>query len=92
VRWPVGFYRVAGESMMPTLLPGQLLVGLRWRQPQIGDIVVLRLDRSYVKRLTRREGLSWWVEGDNQDHSHDSRAFGAVSASTLEAIIVWPRR
>ncbi len=53
-------YRVDGPSMSPTLVNGQILliqkIGYWWRQPERGEVVVVRFpgdpDRSlYVKRI-----------------------------------------
>lgn len=73
---------VAGESMLPTTGPGDWWLVLRSRRLTPGQLVAcwhpLRVDLLIVKRVVRREGTGWWVEGDNPAASDDSRAFGAV--------------
>ncbi len=63
-----------------------------------GDVVVLeRPDRPgllIVKRVVRRDGQGWWVEGDNAAASDDSRLFGPVPDRFLVARVTaryWPR-
>ncbi len=87
--------------MCPTYRPGDLLLGLhlpRWLAPRPrtallrpGRVVVVRRpERVIVKRLVRRTGAGWWVEGDHPDASAstDSRAFGAVPEDQVVAIVL----
>ena len=89
--WPLGLYRVAGDSMRPTLEPGQLLLGWRWSRAKAGDIVVARHGRPLVKRLAALAEPGAWLVGDNPAASTDSRHFGHLSPALIEAVIVWPR-
>ena len=88
---------VAGDSMRPTLRPGDWLVVRRGARVRPGDIVVARrpdrTDLRVIKRATRREDGGWWLEGDNAAASHDSRVFGAVPGALIEGRAVaryWP--
>lgn len=88
---------VAGESMRPTLTPGDWLVVRRGVPVRPGDIVVARRpDRTglrMVKRVTGRVDGGWWLEGDNPAASHDSWVFGAVPGALIEGRAVaryWP--
>ncbi len=101
MRLPFGRAAVAGDSMLPTLHPGDFVVVRRGRRVRRGDVVVLRRpDRPellVVKRV--REVLSdgaLWVAGDNPAASDDSRLFGAVPPACVEGRVVWrywpPRR
>jgi nickel-type superoxide dismutase maturation protease len=92
---------VAGDSMLPTIAPGDRLVVLRhprwpWRVGQVaalhdprrpGDVTLL------VKRVAavRTDGLD--VRGDNETASTDSRTFGPVPRSDLVGPVLyryWP--
>lgn len=99
-RW--GLADVVGESMLPLLPPGSVVV-VHWAaRVRLGDVVVARRpDRPgllVIKRVTRREGDRWWIQGDNADASDDSRVFGAVPADAVVGRVVlrwkpgWPRR
>lgn len=95
-------FEVAGESMVPTLCPGDFVLvdrfAYRGRVPRRGDIVVARdprdAERLLVKRVARVDlhGMVW-LEGDNGDASTDSRTFGAVPLDHIEGRVVfryWP--
>jgi len=95
---PLGRLRVAGESMVPTLLPGDRVVVWRgvgpWR-PAIrpGDLVAVvdprQPDRIMVKRVARLAGSDIFVEGDNAAASTDSRHFGPVGPDALRGRVVY---
>lgn len=87
--WPLGLYRVSGDSMLPTYSPGDLLLGERWSRPTSGSVVVARLDRAVIKRVWRIEPDGrLWLQGDNLAASTDSRQFGAVERDMVEAVIM----
>ena len=88
---------VAGDSMRPTLEPGDWLVVRRGARVRPGDVVVARRpDRTglrVVKRALKRTDDGWWLVGDNPAASTDSRLFGAVPVALVEGRAVaryWP--
>jgi nickel-type superoxide dismutase maturation protease len=96
---------VQGDSMRPTLEPGDWAVATAGGRVRKGDVVVLeRPDRpglEVVKRVTgapSETGLGfdeWFVEGDNPQESTDSRTFGAVPRSAINGrvrLVYWPPR
>jgi phage repressor protein C with HTH and peptisase S24 domain len=88
--WPLGLYRVSGESMEPSYKPGRLVVGLRCAKPHRGDVVVADFGRLLIKRVGRIEtdgGL--WLLGDNPGMSSDSRDFGPVPPECVKAVILF---
>jgi nickel-type superoxide dismutase maturation protease len=87
--WPLGLYRVAGESMLPTYRPGDTLLGWRWFRPHAGQVVVAVHDgRPLIKRVAQVDGPHIWLLGDNPDASTDSRHFGAISRPALRARVI----
>ena len=89
---------VVGESMLPTLRPGDRLVVQYGAHVAPGALVVVRRpDRQsllVVKRVRERRKSGWIVIGDNPDQSNDSRDFGPVPDSLIEGVVVarlWPR-
>jgi len=73
--------------MEPALCEGDRLL-VRWGSaPKPGHIVVVEwLGRPgilLVKRVIRREGAGWWIEGDGESHGNDSRTFGAISPDEI---------
>jgi len=84
---------VEGDSMRPTLLPGDWLLtdpdAYGERQPSVGELVLVPDPRDpgrlLVKRVIDLDAAGWLlVGGDRPEHSTDSRVFGAVDPATLE--------
>ncbi|MBW4061170.1 S26 family signal peptidase [Candidatus Saccharibacteria bacterium] len=78
-------------SMAPSYQPGQILIGWRWGRARAGRVAVIRHGQPIIKRLIHRIHNDWWVEGDNKAVSTDSRQFGPIAASEIEAVIIWPK-
>lgn len=96
---------VAGDSMRPSLEPGDWLLvdpeAYATAPPVVGDLVLVpdprRPSRLLVKRVAEvhDHGRELCVTGDAHDMSTDSRAFGSVSTSTIEGrpwFRYWPPR
>ncbi len=88
---------VAGQSMAPTVQPGDFLLVRRPAVPYLGAIVLARhparWDLLVVKRITARTESGWWLTGDNPLASDDSRAFGPVLDEAVLARVLgcyWP--
>ncbi|TIC84101.1 S24/S26 family peptidase [Nocardioides sp. GY 10127] len=92
---------VRGESMTPTLRPGdRLLVGYR-RRPVVGDVVVARLadgtvavKRAVERRTTVGGRPGWWLLSDAPALGVDSRHRGPVPDEDVLAVVLarlWPR-
>jgi nickel-type superoxide dismutase maturation protease len=98
-------FRVAieGESMVPTLLPGDWALAAAGVRVSRGDVVVVehpdRPGYEMVKRLIALPGDGvggdrllgrdeYWIEGDRRDASTDSRQFGPVRRDELRAKVL----
>lgn len=92
---------VEGESMVPALLPGQLVLVARGLRPRAGNIVVVEGPDgvAMVKRISAGPGdeampgwvlgpEEWLVLGDNREASTDSREFGALPGSAIRGKVV----
>lgn len=97
--FPLRRFRVADESMRPTLEPGDYVLVNCWayrvQLPSPGDLVVVEdpevPTRFLVKRVSETFGArEVHLKGDNEAASRDSRTFGPVA---LERIVgkVWMR-
>jgi nickel-type superoxide dismutase maturation protease len=95
---PFSRLRVAGDSMAPTLLPGDHVLVLRGVGPlrpaiRVGDLVALAdprdAQRTMIKRVAGFEGERVVVRGDNDAASTDSRHFGPVSRGALRGRVVY---
>jgi len=84
---------VVGDSMRPTLEPGDRLVLSRLRRPRPGDLVALADPRQprrlVVKRLVEVSPAGLTVWGDNLAASTDSRTFGPVAADAVRGRVVY---
>jgi phage repressor protein C with HTH and peptisase S24 domain len=94
-RGRVGLVRVRGESMLPTLRDGDVLLVRRGAPVRPGALVVVELpDRgTAVKRATRRVPEGWWVERDNPCVGTDSWLVGAIPDADVHSVVVarlWP--
>ena len=101
-RW--GFAVVRGDSMRPTLRPGdRLLVSYR-RRPEVGDVVVAKfpdgtvaVKRAVERRTSAAGHPGWWLLSDDPELGVDSRHRGAVADHDVVAVSVarlwppWPR-
>ncbi|HEX5951411.1 MAG TPA: S26 family signal peptidase, partial [Actinomycetota bacterium] len=100
VRWRPSRVEVRGDSMIPTLWPGDRALAVPARRPRRGHVVVVehpaRSGFEIVKRITGVPGdmapdgrilgaNEFWVEGDNPARSTDSRHHGAVHAAQVKA-------
>jgi nickel-type superoxide dismutase maturation protease len=79
--------RVVGESMLPTLLPGQFVLVHEGRVPTSGQLALARhpgQDLLVVKRVTAviPDGR-FELASDNPGAGTDSRAWGPLPASSI---------
>jgi phage repressor protein C with HTH and peptisase S24 domain len=87
--------RVRGPSMAPTLADGDVVLARRGGRPRAGDVVVVtwgtRPGQLSIKRAVRPAGDGWFVVGDNEPASTDSRELGAASVHGVIRWRMWPR-
>lgn len=94
-RPPIGFAVVRGDSMRPTLRPGDRLLVHYTAAPGPGRIVLARFPDGVlaVKRATERRPAGWWLRGDNPEVGVDSRHRGAIPDVDVVGVVrarVWP--
>ena len=81
-------FKISGHSMEPLLLHGDKILTTNifylFKSPQINDIVVFKdITNVFVKRITKIINDKYFVSGDNQNDSLDSKDFGAISKSQI---------
>lgn len=90
-----------GDSMEPTLHPGQEITGYK-AEFEVGDIVSFdcysdkclkwgetKYDGHFIKRLIKiRDDGAWWIDGDNKENSFDSDYYGWLLPSEISDIWV----
>jgi nickel-type superoxide dismutase maturation protease len=95
--WQMPYFAVLvrGPSMVPTLRHGDALLVRRGDRVRAGDVVVARFrsrpDLLVVKRAVRRQDHGWWVRGDNDLVTDDSRVYGVADVIGRVAVRYWPR-
>ncbi|HEX7744441.1 MAG TPA: S24/S26 family peptidase [Micromonosporaceae bacterium] len=87
---------VHGPSMAPALRHGDALLVRRGAgSVRSGDVVVARFrgrpDRVVVKRAVRAVDGGWWVRGDNDLATDDSRTYGVADVLGRVVLRYWPR-
>ena len=97
----MGFARVSGASMMPTLRAGDRLLVSYTRTPSEGCVVVARfpdgvlaVKRAVERRTTRAGGPGWWLLSDNPAAGVDSRHRGVIGEDDVLGVVlgrIWPR-
>lgn len=92
VRMPlITIRRIVGDSMLPSLKQGQIVIGVRARNIRAGDVVVVRHNGlEKIKRVKERRGDKLFLIGDNTSRSTDSRNFGWLHIGSVTAKIIWP--
>jgi steroid Delta-isomerase len=102
LRWRPFAVTVQGESMAPTLRPGELLVAVRPGRIRRGALVVVEHpDRAGYEMVKRVAGLpgdrveggvlgphQYWMAGDSIERSTDSRSFGPVGGAHLKGAVL----
>lgn len=95
---PVRRLRVVGESMVPTLVPGDRVLVVQGFGPfrpaiRVGDLIALAdprdAERTMIKRVAGFDGEGILVRGDNESASTDSRHFGPVRRNALRGRVVY---
>lgn len=74
--------------MQPALKPGALILGSALPAPKLGRIVIVNRSPVSVKRVKDIVDNQYWVEGDNEAASIDSRSYGYVDRSDIAAIVL----
>jgi nickel-type superoxide dismutase maturation protease len=92
---PLSAVLVKGPSMAPTLSDGDAVLIWRGARVRPGDVVVARFrtrpDLLVVKRAVRAQEGGWWLRGDNEFGTDDSRAYGVADVIGRVYLRYWPR-
>lgn len=93
MKWPFLLRRVTGESMLPVLRPGQIVLAMRLHKTLlVGDVVIITHEgKEKIKRIKEVQEGEFFVVGDNLPASTDSRNFGWLSKKAVIAKVWRPR-
>jgi SOS-response transcriptional repressor LexA len=83
--------RVVGQSMLPTLRPGQVCVFVKARSYEHGDIVLAQAEgRPVVKRVHMADD-EVHLKGDNHSATNTYTLGRRTRKNKIVAKMVWPR-
>ncbi len=81
--------------MSPTLSDGDIVLVRFGGTARDGQVAMVRWparpDQLSIKRIVRRVDAGWWVLGDNQVGSTDSRQLGPAEVLAVVWLRLWPR-
>jgi phage repressor protein C with HTH and peptisase S24 domain len=85
--------RIAGNSMLPRFLPGQLVIGIRrFGRLKPGQVVIIEHEgKEKIKRVDKVDRDEIYVLGDHPEASTDSRHFCWLPLRSAKALVIWPR-
>ncbi len=85
--------RVEGQSMLPSLSTGQLILAVKYKPVNLtGRVVICRYNQlEIIKRVKWANQNELYVLGDNPEYSRDSRFFGPISRNQLIGLVIWPK-
>ncbi len=79
--------------MYPTFKAGNVVLVSSFpyffKNPAVGDLVVLKKEKYIIKRITKIDGDRFFVEGDNIKESIDSRKFGWIGRKEIVGKVIF---
>lgn len=82
--------KVQGHSMEPALKAGSFALVKKSQNLKIGDVVLFQADdQQMLKRVSKIEDNLFYLTGDNQNDSLDSRTFGWVAKNKIFGKVIW---
>jgi nickel-type superoxide dismutase maturation protease len=87
-------FKISGHSMTPGIKNGEtvLVSGIFYlfKNPQIGDIVAFReAEKILIKRITEVKDKEYFLEGDNNRDSLDSKNFGFILRENIIGKVIY---
>ena len=89
--FPIVHFKIKDKSMEPTFKEGDYILVNRlaylFSKPSKGDVIVLEnpkeKNKFLVKRISTIGSGKYFVAGDNEKYSQDSRHFGLINKSLI---------
>ena len=87
-------YKVFGHSMEPFLKNEDIClissVPYLFKNPKINDIVLfIYKDKKYLKRVTKISEQGYFLKGDNNTDSFDSKNFGLIKRDKIIGKVIF---
>lgn len=83
--------RVVGQSMLPTLRPGQICVFVKTSRYEHGDVVLAKAEGRPVVKRVHMIGEETHLKGDNHQVSANYIITRRNRTNKIKAKLVWPR-
>jgi nickel-type superoxide dismutase maturation protease len=87
---------ISGHSMEPTLKTNDTVLvsflPFLFSSPKVRDVVALKDPKDgkvLIKRITKIENKKYFIEGDNKQHSKDSREFGMIGKALIIGKVIY---
>ena len=82
---PLKKFRIHGKSMNPSFTEGSFVLVWTWfKDLREGDVVIARSQkRLIIKRIKKVKNRKYFLVGDNEKESTDSRSFGFVKKKDI---------
>ena len=88
-------FKIVGHSMEPQIKTGETVlvssIPYRFKIPKINDIVAFKdnTGKVLIKRIIRFQNGKYFVQGDNENDSLDSREFGYISKKQIIGELIY---
>ena len=85
-----GVRRVVGDSMIPNLSENTLILVRKTKNYRVGDVVgFVHQDKTLIKRVFEIKDAKYYLLGDNQKNSLDSRSLGWISSDRIKFKLIF---
>jgi nickel-type superoxide dismutase maturation protease len=82
--FPLQRFTVQESSMLPGIKSGSDVLVFKWLKPHVSDVVVAWYDdRFIIKRVKDIKDGNYFLIGDNDQESTDSRHFGMINRHNI---------
>lgn len=88
-------FKIQGHSMEPLIQDGNTVlvssIFYLFKNPKVNDIIAFKnaAGKVLIKRITKKENGSFFIEGDNKKDSLDSKNFGMISKAKILGKVIY---